>query len=154
MGKVKKQNPDQKLLVQNKKARHDFEILESFEVGLVLRGSEVKSLRDHKASLQESYIKIEDGEAFWVKGHIDEYPQARTFNHRPTRTRKLLMRKPQIRKLHAKVREKGLTLIPIRIYLNERNLIKMEIGLAKGKTKGDKRQAEKKKIAKREMRDL
>ncbi len=154
-GSAKKRSGDPagRTLIANRKARFEFMILERFEAGIVLMGSEVKSLRTGRASLQESYVRIQEGEAWWIKGTIEEFPGSRHFGHDPKRRRKLLLRKHEIRKLHARVKEKGLTLVPLRIYLSERNLIKMEIGLAKGKKVRDKREEARRKIDRREMRD-
>ncbi|PIE22018.1 MAG: SsrA-binding protein [Planctomycetota bacterium] len=139
-------------LVRNRKAGYEYEILETLEAGMVLTGTEVKSLRDKKASLAESYVRIDQGEIFWIKGTIEEYSFGNVHNHASQRKRKLLLRKSEIRKLLAKVREKGLTLIPLGIYSNSRALLKMRIGLVRGKRLFDKRQAEKKKEARREIR--
>ena len=147
--KSKKQQgkPGRNYLVQNKRARYEFEILERLEVGLVLVGTEVKSLRARNASLQESYVRITGKEAFWIKGSILEYEFGNVMNHRPDRPRKLLLRKAQIRKLGEKVQQKSLTLVPLSIYIGDRGLMKMEIALCRGKKTYDKRAAEPKKSA-------
>jgi SsrA-binding protein len=139
-------------LVRNRRAGYEFEILETFECGLVLLGTEVKSLRAKKASLAESYVRIEGNEAWWVKGTIEEYSHGNVHNHAIMRKRKLLLRKSEIKKLKGRVREKGLTLVPLGIYTTGRGFLKMRIGLCKGKKLVDKRQAEKKKQDRREMR--
>lgn len=144
--------PETRELVRNRKGYHNFEILERVEAGLVLQGTEVKSLRRRKASLEESYIRIEGKEAWWVKGHIPEYSHGNRQNHKPDRRRKLLLRRHEIRRLNARVRERGLTLVPLRLYLSPRNLVKIEIALCRGKKLYDKRQADRKKTAQREMR--
>ena len=157
MAKAKKKTnaskaPKRRDLVRNRKARHEYEILETFEVGLVLRGTEVKSLRAANASLGESFIRFDGHEAFWVAGNIDEYPWGRSSQHDPKRKRKLLMRKGQLRKLHDLVKQKGLTIVPLALYLSPRGLIKMEIAVVRGKKIRDKRQAEKARQAQRDLR--
>lgn len=137
--------------VHNKKARHDFEILETLETGIALTGSEVKSLRSGKASLDEAFAVVREGELFLRDCHISPYPQAGYAQHEPTRERKLLARRSEIRKLHAKVTQKGLTLVPIEIYFNDRGLVKVQIALARGKKLHDKRQDLKKSEHTREM---
>jgi SsrA-binding protein len=137
--------------IKNKKARFDFEILEQAEAGISLTGSEVKSLRSGKASLEEAYAVIRDGEAFLRDCNISPYPQAGYAQHKPTRERKLLLHRREIRKLFNKVTQKGLTLIPLKMYFNERGLVKVVIGLARGKKLHDKRQDLKKRDDQRAM---
>ncbi|MBU0616807.1 MAG: SsrA-binding protein SmpB [Planctomycetes bacterium] len=137
--------------IRNKKARFDFEILEQAEAGISLTGSEVKSLRAGKASLEEAYAVIRDGEAFLRDCNISPYPQAGYAQHKPTRERKLLLHKREIRKLFNKVTQKGLTLIPLKLYFNDRGLVKVLIGLARGKKLHDKRQDLKKRDDQRAM---
>ena len=135
----------------NRKAGFRFEILEKLECGITLVGSEVKSLRDHNASIEEAYVRI-DGDQLWLIGsHIAPYTFANTQNHDPLRKRKLLVHKHEIRKLRPKVEQKGLTLIPMRIFFNPRGLAKVTIALARGKTLGDKRRTIKARDDKREM---
>ena len=136
----------------NRKARHEFEIVDEFEAGVVLRGTEVKVLREGRVSLDESFGRIYDDEVFLIGAHIDVYHHA-TANHNPTRKRKLLLRRHEIRKLKAKVSQKGLTLIPLEIYFNTQGLAKVTLALGKGKRLHDKRQTLKAKEAKREMRN-
>lgn len=143
-------NMGEKMLCQNKKAYHDFTIEEKFEAGVVLQGTEVKSLREGKAQLKDSYVQIENEEAFLHHTHINPYAQAHQFNHDPERIRKLLLHKLEIRRLLGKVSQRGYTLIPLKIYLKN-GKIKVEIGLAKGKTLYDKREHLKKRSAEREM---
>lgn len=140
-----------KSVVVNKKARHLFEILDVYEAGIVLCGTEVKVLREGRISLDEAFGRIYDDAVFLVGAHIDAYSHA-TVNHEPTRKRKLLLRKGEIRKLKAKVNQKGLTIVPLEIYFNERGLAKVSIGLCRGKRLHDKRQDLKKKDADREMK--
>ena len=137
--------------IRNKKARFDFEILEQAEAGISLTGSEVKSLRAGKASLEEAYAVIRDGEAFLRDCNISPYPQAGYAQHKPTRERKLLLHKREIRKLFNKVTQKGLTLVPLKMYFNERGLVKVLIGLARGKKLHDKRQTIRKRDEARDM---
>ena len=153
--KSKKQEARQgrSYLLQNKKARYQFEILERLEVGLVLKGTEVKSLRARNASLQESYVRIEGNEAFWIKGSILEYEYGNVLNHRTDRPRKLLLHKSEIRKLSEKVGQKSLTLVPLSIYIASRGILKMEIALCRGKKLYDKREAERKKASRRDLRE-
>ena len=123
----------------NKKARFDFEILEQTEAGIAVTGVEAKSLRAGKASLDEAFAVIRDGEVFLRQCNISPYPQAGYAQHAPTRERKMLLRKRQIRKWQDKVTLRGLTLIPLTLYFNDRGLVKVQLGLARGKTHGDKR---------------
>lgn len=139
-------------VIKNKKARFQYEILEKHECGIVLTGSEVKSLRNGKASLEESFALIRGDEAFLRDCNIQPYMQAAGVGqHEPTRERKLLMHRREIRKLFQQVTQKGLTLIPIRLFFNERGLAKVLIGLARGKKLHDKRQDTKKREHQRDM---
>ncbi|OGQ33905.1 MAG: SsrA-binding protein [Deltaproteobacteria bacterium RIFCSPHIGHO2_12_FULL_43_9] len=140
-----------KIVATNRKAMHDYFIEERFEAGIVLLGSEVKSLRDGKAQLLDSYVIVRNGELFVLNMHISPYSHANVQNHEPLRTRKLLMNKNEIIKLSVKIREKGLTLIPLKIYF-KKGKAKLELGLAKGKKKYDKREAIKKKEARRSIK--
>jgi len=140
----------EKILCLNKKARHDYFIEETYEAGIALEGTEVKSLRMGKGNLKDSYILIKDEEAFLHNTHISPYPYAHQFNHEPERVRKLLLHKQEIRRLSGKTNERGYTLIPLKIYLKS-GKIKLAIGLAKGKTLYDKREDLKKRSADREM---
>ena len=138
------------LVVENRKARHDFFMEETVEAGLALTGTEVKSLRAHKANLRDSYARIKDGEAFLQGVHIGAYAPAGQFSHKETRSRKLLMHKKEIDRFWGRVREKGYSLVPLRIYFL-RGRAKVEIGLAKGKHLYDKRAAIATKTSRREM---
>ncbi|MBA4417037.1 MAG: SsrA-binding protein [Syntrophus sp. (in: bacteria)] len=133
----------------NKKAFHDYHIEEKFEAGIALTGTEVKSLREGRANLKESYAKIKDGELFLMNAHISPYSCGNMFNHEPKRIRKLLMHRREIHKLFGKVRERGYSLVPLSIYFNSKNKAKLEFALAKGKTLYDKRESIKRKDAKR-----
>jgi len=135
-----------KQVCANRKARYDYHILDSFEAGLVLVGTEVKSLRAGKANLKDSYARFKDGELWLMAMHISPYSQGNRQNHEPERPRKLLLDARQLRKLRRQLEEKGLTLVPLRVYFSDRGWAKVEIALARGKAKYDKRQA----VAKRE----
>jgi len=139
-----------KSIALNRRARHDYEILEAFEAGLALVGSEVKSLRAGRADLKDSYGLIERGEAWLVGLHISPYQFARDGGHDPERTRKLLMHRGEIERVRGKLDQKGLTLIPLRLYFKE-GKAKVEMGLAKGKALYDKRETLKRRQAEREM---
>ena len=140
----------EKLICQNRKAWHNYFIEDKYEAGIALLGTEVKSLRDGKANLGDSYAKIKDGEVFLVDAHISAYRFGNRFNHDPLRSRKLLLHRKEIRRLIGKVQEKGLTLIPLRLYFSD-GKAKVELGLAKGKKLFDKRENLKRKTMEREM---
>lgn len=144
---------EKKIVCQNRKARHDYFIDEIYEAGIVLIGPEVKSLREGRASLIDTYARVKNGELFLHNMHITPYPFAHHLNLDPTRTRKLLMQKREIKRLIGKTEEKGYSLIPLSIYLL-RGIIKVELALAKGKRKYDKRYALKEKEMKRELDQL
>lgn len=137
--------------ISNRRARFEYEILDSYEAGIVLKGSEVKSLRAGKANLQDSYAVVKNGEVWLLNMHISPYEQANQFNHDPIRTRKLLLNKSEIAKLHAKTNEKGLTLVPLKLYFKH-GMAKIELGIAKGKQLHDKRESIKSRDVEREMR--
>jgi len=136
--------------IENRKAFHDYEILERVEAGIVLKGSEVKSLREGRANLKDAYAKVENGEIFLHNFYIGEYPNSLE-KHDPFRKKKLLLKKQEIRRLERKVEEKGLTIIPLSVYFNERGLAKVEIALAKGKKLFDKRRALKEREIRRQI---
>ena len=140
----------EKLICQNKKAFYNYSIEETYQAGISLWGSEVKSLREGKVNLGDSYGDIKKGEVFLVDAHISPYPQANRLNHVPLRTRKLLLHKKEIRRLIGKVQEKGFTLIPLRLYFSD-GRAKVELGLAKGKKLFDKRETLKRKTMERDM---
>ena len=140
----------EKLIVDNRKARHDYQLLERIEAGLVLTGTEVKSLRDGRATLGQAYADIRDGEAWLHGAEISIYDQGNRANHDPTRSRKLLLHRREIERLYAEVREKGLTLVPTRLYFKE-GRVKIEIALARGKNTIDKRRTLADRDAKRQM---
>ncbi len=138
--------------LKNRQAYHEYFIDAKYEAGMVLLGTEVKSLRAGRASFNDSYCLIHKGE-IWVKSlHIAEYSHGTVNNHDPLRDKKLLLEKKEILKIESKLKEKGYTLVPLRIFFNEKNLAKMEIGLAKGKKLHDKRESIKQKEVEREMK--
>jgi len=148
---MKEQSEGFKIVTDNRKARYLYEILETYEAGLELQGSEVKSIRQGKANLQDGYALIRNGEAMLLNVHISPYEKtAAYFNHDPRRSRKLLLHKQEIRKLIGKVEQQGLTLIPLKMYM-KRGLVKITIALAKGKKVHDKRESIKKRDDQREM---
>jgi SsrA-binding protein len=139
-----------KIIARNKRARHDYQIIDTWEAGIVLTGTEVKSLRDGKANLTDSYGILNDGEVFLLNLHISPYEQGNRFNHEPTRTRKLLMHRKEIRKLIGAVERQGLTLVPLEMYF-KRGVAKVTLALGKGKKLHDKRADEKKREDQRDM---
>ena len=128
-----------RLIANNKKAYHDYFIEETYEAGIALHGTEVKSLRMGKCSIKESFVRIENEEVYIYGMHISPYEKGNIFNRDPLRVKKLLLHKSEIRKMKGKIAEKGYTLVPLKVYFN-RSLVKVEIGLAKGKKLYDKRQ--------------
>lgn len=140
-----------KIAVVNRSARRDYEIIESFEAGMALKGTEVKSLREGRANLKDSYAKVQNGEVFLVNTHISHYSHGNQQNHDPVRERKLLLHKSEIKRLTGKTEEKGLTLVPLKIYFVG-GRAKVELALAKGRKRYDKREVIKKRDAEREIR--
>jgi SsrA-binding protein len=138
------------IVAENRKARHDFFIEESLEAGLALTGTEVKSLREHRVNLRDSYARIRNGEAYLHGVHISAYAPAGQFSHKETRPRKLLMHRREIDRLWGRVRERGYSLVPLKLYF-KRGIAKVELGLAKGKRLYDKRAALARKAARREI---
>lgn len=151
-GKAKGKTEDdgQKIVARNRRARHEFELLETVEAGIVLTGTEVKSLRNGKASLEEAYAGIENGEVWLYGCDIPEYIQANRMNHKPKRPRKLLLHRREIDKLAAKASERGLTIVPLKVYFKQ-GMAKVEICIARGRKLFDKREALKKQDARRDM---
>ncbi len=141
-----------RIIATNKKASFNYELLEKFEAGISLRGTEVKSIRQGKVSLKESYAEIKEGEAFLVNCHISPYEYASWFNHDPTRERKLLLHRREIKRLTGKIQEKGLTLVPTKVFFNDKGKVKVEIALAKGKRAYQKREAIRERDRDRELR--
>ena len=145
-----KPDPRFKLVADNRKARFHYAIGETFEAGIMLTGSEVKSMRTGKANIGESYATARDGELWLLNSNISEYKQAGRFNHAPKRPRKLLLHRGQINKLIGAVERQGMTLVPLKLYFNERGRAKIELALARGKKLYDKRETEKKRSWERE----
>ncbi|MEW6606613.1 MAG: SsrA-binding protein SmpB [bacterium] len=139
------------IICSNRKAYHDYEILETYEAGICLRGTEVKSLRNHQANLQDSLARVENEEVFLFNCHINQYPYGNIQNHEPTRIRKLLLKKEEIKRLIGKTQERGLSLIPLKLYF-KKGKVKLELGLGKGKKLYDKRAVIKKREHEKEMR--
>jgi SsrA-binding protein len=140
----------EKLITDNRRARHDYQLLERFEAGLVLTGTEVKSLREGRATLGQAYADVRDGEAWLHGAEIAVYEQGNRSNHEPTRSRKLLLHRREIDRLYGQVREKGLTLVPTRLYFKD-GRVKIELALARGKDTIDKRRAVADRDAKRQI---
>jgi SsrA-binding protein len=145
-----KKDEDREVIARNKRARHDYHILDSWEAGIVLSGTEVKSLRAGKANLVDAYGIIKGGEIFLLNMHVSPYEQGNQFNHDPTRTRKLLLHKREIRRLIGAVERQGLTLVPLELYFRN-GVAKVSIALAKGKKTHDKREDERRRDDEREM---
>ncbi len=139
-----------KLITENRRARHDYELLERFEAGIALVGTEVKSLRDGRVQLGQAYADVRGGEVWLIGASIDEYAQGNSRNHEPDRDRRLLLHRGEIDSLYGKVREKGLTLVPTRLYFKD-GRVKIEIALARGKDRGDKRRVLQDRDAKRQI---
>lgn len=129
------------MIADNRRARHRFEILEQLECGIMLIGSEVKSIREGNISLNEAYVRVEDGELWLIGADIAEYRQASFWNHKPKRSRKLLVHRREFQKLSTKAFEKGLTLVPLKMYFNARGIVKLLVGVGRGKKLHDKRQS-------------
>ncbi len=144
MAKKKAKDNGQKIIAQNRKARFNYEILEEWEAGIALMGSEVKSLRTSQAGIAESYASVEGDEVLLINSYIAPYAQAGRFGHDPRRPRKLLLHRHQIKRLTGQTQAKGLTLVPLQLYFNARGRAKVQLALARGKKKYDKREAEKK----------
>ena len=140
--------------VQNRKARYNYFFLEKFEAGIELRGSEIKSLRDGRVDIAESFAREEDNEIYLINSYFAKYSNSSYLNHEENRQRKLLLHKKEIRKIVGKLNKDSLTLIPIQIYFNKRGLAKVELALSKGKKNYDKRESKKKKSWEREKRNI
>jgi SsrA-binding protein len=139
-----------RVLTDNRKARHDFQVLDQLEAGIVLTGTEVKSCRARNLSLADAYAKADKGELWLVNAHIAPYEQGNRNNHEPRRPRKLLVQRRELRRLIQAIEAKGLTLVPLKVYLNERSLIKVELGLCRGRRQHDKRDELKRQADERE----
>ncbi|MCV0397662.1 MAG: SsrA-binding protein SmpB [Rhizobiaceae bacterium] len=147
-------DPNNRVAAENRKARFAYEILDTLEAGLALTGTEVKSLREGHANIQESYASVEDGEIWLINSYVPEYLQGNRFNHEPRRRRKLLVNKREMAKLAQSVEREGMTMVPLKIYFNERGLAKLLLGVARGKKLHDKRETEKKRDWAREKSRL
>ena len=152
MSKEKKQSG--KLIAENRKARYSFAVEDTLEAGLVLTGTEVKALRLGIANIQESYASFERGELWLINSYIPEYTQANRFNHEPRRLRKLLMSKKEMARISKEIDREGMTLVPLKLYFNERGMAKLLMGVAKGKKLHDKRETEKQRDWNREKARL
>jgi SsrA-binding protein len=142
MAAKKKQDPNYKVIAENRRARYDYAIEDDLECGIVLQGSEVKSLRQGQANIAESYAAVEDGELWLINSYIAPYEQARTWGHEERRKRKLLVSKKELARLWDATRRKGMTLVPLVLYFNHKGLAKLKIGIARGKKTQDKRATE------------
>ena len=147
----KEKAPAFKNIAVNKKAFHDYEIIEKYDAGIALLGSEVKSIREGRVSFKDSYVEIRSQEAFLVSTHIAAYPNATYNNHEPERVRKLLLHRQELKKLDRKIKTRGITIVPLRMYLTPKGLVKIEIALAKGKRLYDKKQKIKEKDIQRDV---
>ena len=147
---AKKPKSNDKALAQNKKARHDYSILSTMEAGMVLTGTEIKSIRDRRVTFRDGYVQIRHGEAILMNVQINEYLQGNQFNHDPFRNRKLLLHKKEILKLQEETKNKGITIVPLKMYLKN-GFAKVLIGVAKGKHEYDKRESLKKRDQQREI---
>lgn len=156
--KKKKQPAAQKTgprtVATNRRARHDYFIEETFEAGISLTGTEIKSVRAGRVSLQDGFVMVRNGEAFLMNVHIAHYEQGNQFNHDETRPRKLLLHKNEIRRLHAQATQRNWTIVPLRVYITARGLAKVEIALARGKRLHDKRETIAKRESEREIRRM
>ncbi|HLT08758.1 MAG TPA: SsrA-binding protein SmpB [Cyclobacteriaceae bacterium] len=142
---------EKRINIKNRKASFEFEFIDTYIAGIMLKGTEIKSIREGKASLTEAFCYFKNGELFVKQMHIAPYSMANVFNHDPVRDRKLLLSKKELDKLESKFEEKGLTIIPVRLFINDRGLAKLEIALGRGKKLHDKRQSIKEKDAKRDL---
>ncbi|EHO54484.1 SsrA-binding protein SmpB [Lentilactobacillus kisonensis] len=150
MAKRKPKQNNDNLMAQNKKARHDYSILETYEAGVVLTGTEIKSIRERRINLKDGFVQIRNNEAWMMNVHISEYAQGNQFNHDPLRNRKLLLHKKQIKKLALATQDKGVTIVPLKVYLKS-GFAKVLIGVAKGKREFDKRETIKRRDQKRQI---
>ncbi len=143
MSQSRKADPNNKVAAENRKARFSYEVLDTLETGLVLSGTEVKSLRGGQANIQESYASVEGGELWLINSYLPEYLQANRFNHEPRRRRKLLVSKRELARLSQSIEREGMTLVPLKIYFNDRGRAKLLLAVARGKKLHDKRETEK-----------
>lgn len=151
---AKEKNPNIKTVAENRKARFSYEVADTLEAGLVLTGTEVKSLREGHANIQESYASVEGGEVWLINAHIPEYFAGNRFNHEPRRRRKLLVSKKEIARLSQAVDRDGMTMVPLKMYFNERGIAKLQLAVARGKKLHDKRETAKQRDWNREKARL
>jgi SsrA-binding protein len=144
MAPNKKSDPNNKLVAENRRARYDYAIEDTIEAGIMLLGSEVKSLRKGSANIAESYANVEDGELWLINAYIPAYEQAKTFGHEERRRRKLLVSKRELARLWQNTSREGMTIVPLKLYFNSKGIAKLLLGVAKGKKLADKRETEKK----------
>lgn len=149
--KKNQEDPNSRVVCRNRKARHEYDILDELECGIVLKGSEVKSVRNNKVSIDEAYARLRDGELWLVGSDIAEYPQANVMNHEPKRPRKLLLHKRELRKFAESAGQQGYTLVPTSVYFKD-GIVKVRVAVARGKKLHDKREKLKQKSDRREMR--
>ncbi|WP_283678117.1 SsrA-binding protein SmpB [Lentilactobacillus sp. Marseille-Q4993] len=150
MAKNKTKKNDDNLMAQNKKARHDYSIQDTYEAGIVLTGTEIKSIRDRRINLKDGFVQIKNGEAYMMNVHISEYANGNQFNHDPIRNRKLLLHKKEIKRLSQDTSDKGITIVPLKVYLKN-GFAKVLIGVAKGKREFDKRESIKRRDQERQI---
>jgi SsrA-binding protein len=143
MNQVRKSDPNSKVAAENRKARFSYEVVDTYEAGLALTGTEVKSLRGGHANIAESYASVEGGEIWLINSYLPEYLQANRFNHEPRRRRKLLVSKREMARLSQSIEREGMTLVPLKVYFNERGRAKLLLAVARGKKLHDKRETEK-----------
>ena len=143
MNQVRKADPNNRTVAENRKARFSYEVLDTVEAGLVLTGTEVKSLREGRANIQDAYASAEGGEIWLINAYLPEYLQANRFNHEPRRRRKLLLKKREMAKLAQAVEREGMTMVPLKIYFNDKGRAKLLLAIARGKKLHDKRETEK-----------
>jgi SsrA-binding protein len=149
-----KADPNSRVVAENRRARHDYFIEDEIEAGIVLVGSEVKALREGRGNIAESYASVEEGELWLINAYIPPLPQARNFGHEERRKRKLLVHRRELARLAQRIGREGMTLVPLKLYFNERGIAKVLLGIAKGKKKADKRETEKKRDWNREKARL
>jgi SsrA-binding protein len=154
MAVVKNADPNSRLVAENRKARFNYEVLETFEAGIALKGTEVKSLREGRANVAEAYAADHNGELYLYNAYVPEYQQANRFNHETRRPRKLLLHKRELGRLIGATRKEGMTVVPLKLYFNKRGIAKCLIGLARGKKAHDKRETEKQRDWQREKARL
>lgn len=151
---AKDKKPKSRTIADNRKARYSYEVLDTLEAGIALTGTEVKSLRDGHANIQESYASVEDGELWLINSYVPEYSAGNRYNHEPRRRRKLLVSKRELARLAQAIEREGMTMVPLRLYFNDRGLVKLQLALARGKKLHDKRETEKRRDWQREKARL